>query len=283
MPALLSLGHPLVVPDLLGYAGTSKPADHAEYNCKAMSDDLYELIDSENLDKIIPVGHDWGSYMAQRLYLWRPERCAGLILLNVAYLPPNPDMPFDLDAVNNMTEKLYGYPTFAYWEVFAADDGPKLLLDHVENLFHLIHWDDDNAMKEVFCVRGQTRKLLQSATPDKHPLKPYALKPGFKQSFLDRMRRDGFDGPQCWYRATAQNIQSEAEKEIPKDNYLIRDPCLYISSTGDAVCRTDGMEHVKQLVPDLTTYIVEANHWGTYEKPGEVREHIANWLKEKYV
>ncbi|KAF2184221.1 alpha/beta-hydrolase [Zopfia rhizophila CBS 207.26] len=288
VPALLPLGFPLVIPDMLGYAGTSKPTDPKEYNSKSMSNDLYELVDSECFDKIIPVGHDWGSYMAQRVYLWRPERCVGLIILNVPYMPPDSSMPFNLDTVLDMTEKMYGYPSLAYWDVFAADDGPKLLLDNVENLYHLIHCNDesgpqDEAMKKVFCVRGATRNLLQTTKSQDVPLKPYARDPAFKKAFIDRMRRDGFEGPQCWYKAMARNVQFETEKEISKENLLIKNPCLYISSTGDAVCRTDRMEPVKQLVPDCTIKIVEANHWNTYEKPEEVREHIATWLKEKYM
>lgn len=282
VPALLSLGHPILVPDLLGYDGTSKPTDYREYNSKSMTDDLYELIDSEDINEIIPVGHDWGSYMAQRMYIWRPERCAGLVLLNVAYMPPSPDAAFNLDDILDMTEKYLGYPTLAYWDVSAADDGPKLLLEHVENLFHLIHWDDGEAMKKVFCTRGATRKLLQDTSPDKHPLKPYARKPGFKEAFLDRMRRDAFEAPQCWYKAMARNVQYETEKAIPENNLIIRQPCLYISCTQDAVCRTDGMGRVKQLVPNLTQHVVESNHWGCYEKPEETRNYIADWLREKY-
>lgn len=67
VPALLESGHPLVIPDLLGYDGTDKPTDIQAYNSKGMTDDVYELVDSEGLDKIIPAGHDWGSYFASRL------------------------------------------------------------------------------------------------------------------------------------------------------------------------------------------------------------------------
>lgn len=102
------------MPDLLGYDGTSKPTDMHDYNSKGMTDDVYEIIDAEKFDKIIPVGHDWGSWMAQRLYVYRPERCVGIILLNVAYMPPS-DTPFDLESTLNITEQAFGYPTFAYW------------------------------------------------------------------------------------------------------------------------------------------------------------------------
>lgn len=39
---------------------------------------------------------------------------AGLITLNVALMPTRSE-PFNLDAANTMTEKLIGYPMYAYW------------------------------------------------------------------------------------------------------------------------------------------------------------------------
>lgn len=281
VPALLNMGHPLLVPDLLAYNGTSKPTDVDAYNSKGMTDDLYEIIDTEGFEKIIPVGHDWGSWMAQRLHLWQPDRCAGMVLLNVAYMPPS-DQPFDLEATLTLTEQLFGYPTFAYWDVFAADDGPKLLHENAETLFHLIHWDDPEAMKKTFCTRGAMREMLQQSSPEQHALKPYAKQPNFKESWLNRMKRDGFEGPQCWYKALARNVQFESEKSIPKENLLVKEPCLFIGATGDAVCRQELMEPVRHLVPDLESHMVEANHWCTYEKPIVVRELIVVWLKNKF-
>lgn len=281
VPALKSLGHPIVVPDMLGYGGTSKPTDPNEYNSKLITQDLYELADAENFDKIIPVGHDWGAYVASRLYIWRPDRCAGLILLSVAYQPPA-GTPFNLAATLDFTEKIFGYPNLAYWELFAADDGPAVIRQNMETYFHLLHWDDPDAMLKVFCTRGATRKMVTEMKAEDIPLKPYAQQPGFKDAFIKRMTRDGFEGPQCYYQVVTKNFQHEAEKEIPKENFLVKVPCLYIGSTGDKVCRTDGMERVKDLVPDVEIHVVEANHWCSYEKPEEVRGYMAEWLKTRF-
>lgn len=282
VPALLPLGHPIVVPDMLGYDGTSKPKDPKEYSFKCVTRDLYEVADAEGLGTIIPVGHDWGSVMAQRLYIWRPERCAGLVLLNAAYQPPSGNA-FDLAGLLDLTEKRFGYPSSAYWELMGSDEGAAILQEHMETFFHLLHWDDPDAMKKVFCVRGATKRLVIESRPEDIPLKPYAQRPGFKEAWLKQFGRDGFEGPLCWYKAMLRNVQSEAEKEIPRENLLVKVPCLYISSTGDPVCRNDLMEPVRSLVPDLQTFpVVEGNHWITYEKPEEVRGHIAEWLKSKF-
>ena len=134
VPALLSSGHPLLIPDMLGYGGTSKPTATQEYNIKSLADDLYELFDSEGFAKVIAAGHDWGSLVSQRLYMFQPERVIGLILLSVAYVPfygADRSKGFDLEATNELSTKTFGYPRFAYWDLLAADDGPELLQKHV--------------------------------------------------------------------------------------------------------------------------------------------------------
>lgn len=53
------LGYGLIVPDLLGYGGTSKPADPKAYKHSLMSKDIVDIVDHEGIDKAIAVGHDW--------------------------------------------------------------------------------------------------------------------------------------------------------------------------------------------------------------------------------
>ena len=43
------------------------------------------MLDAEKVDKVIVASHDWGSAMAQRVYLFHPERCIGLVNFNVTY------------------------------------------------------------------------------------------------------------------------------------------------------------------------------------------------------
>lgn len=52
-------GYGLVIPDLLGYGGTDKPADTAAYQMSKMSTDLIEILENEKVEKVIAVGHDW--------------------------------------------------------------------------------------------------------------------------------------------------------------------------------------------------------------------------------
>jgi soluble epoxide hydrolase / lipid-phosphate phosphatase len=53
------LGYGIIVPDMLGYGGTSKPLDPKELVPSKVTKDLTEILDAEKVDKVIAIGHDW--------------------------------------------------------------------------------------------------------------------------------------------------------------------------------------------------------------------------------
>jgi soluble epoxide hydrolase/lipid-phosphate phosphatase len=280
IPYLQKTGYPLLIPDLLGYAGTDKPSDAALYNSRDISKDLIEIADHEGIRSIVSAGHDWGSYLASRVPLYFPDRVVGVILLNVAYIPPT-DQPFDLDQMNATMQEMFHHPIYAYWELFAAPDGPKVLGEHTESLYTVLHGDEEDWMIKMFSTRGAMREyLLQDKTV---PLKKYAQDPGLRETWLKRMQRDGFEGPQNWYCCMVQGYQFNVEKEIPKENYVIKVPLLYLACTKDTVCRPEVMEIAKQygLVPTLETKVIECAHWCTFEAPEQVGPAMAEWLERQ--
>ena len=142
-------GYGIVALDCLGYGGTSKPTDYKDYNFQHMSKDAIDILDHEKLGKVISLGHDWGCGSAQRLYNFHADRVTGLVMLNVAYIPPSPE-PFNLDRTIEATTQFFGYGTYVssfsrppnitnppqwYWKLFASDDGWKLMDEHRESLF----------------------------------------------------------------------------------------------------------------------------------------------------
>jgi soluble epoxide hydrolase/lipid-phosphate phosphatase len=49
----------MIVPDMLGYGGTSKPLHTKAYSGKSMAQDIYEILEHEKIDSALGVGHDW--------------------------------------------------------------------------------------------------------------------------------------------------------------------------------------------------------------------------------
>ena len=52
-------GYGLIVPDMLGYGGTAKPANAEEYKASLIVKDVVDILDGEKIQKVIVIGHDW--------------------------------------------------------------------------------------------------------------------------------------------------------------------------------------------------------------------------------
>ncbi|KAK0206880.1 Alpha/Beta hydrolase protein [Desarmillaria ectypa] len=76
----VQIGFRVVVPTMLGYGDTDKPADPAEYTTKKLCADLIALLDVLGIERAVVIGHDWGSYVASRMALWHPSRLLALVL-----------------------------------------------------------------------------------------------------------------------------------------------------------------------------------------------------------
>ena len=64
---LLPAGYGVIAPDLLGYGSSSKPTGVENYTMSAISADIVKILETEHLDKVIVLGHDFGVYLASRM------------------------------------------------------------------------------------------------------------------------------------------------------------------------------------------------------------------------
>ncbi|KAF2480510.1 Alpha/Beta hydrolase protein [Neohortaea acidophila] len=301
LPHMLKSPYPIILMDILGLGHSSKPTEPKMYNYKQQADSIAQILDHEGVGKektVIPIGHDWGSGVSQRFYLWHRERCLGLALLSLAYLIPNPD-PIDLDDLNKATARRFGYPQWEYWNFFTAPDAAQLMEADL-----LRFWEVNNGnypsnipgekgrdiwMREMFCTLGAMREYVAKQGKYKDftvDLKPYAKDPKLQKDFVERMKRDGFAAPVCYYHSLRDNTMLEEERHLSrsKESMTIDVPMLYIGQTGDWVCRTDLMGDAKDqgLVTDLEEKVVDAGHWVLYEKPQEIAEIISEWVNRKF-
>ncbi len=69
--------------DLKGFGLTDKPSD-GRYNTQVYSEQVLDLLDHYELDRVVLVGHSMGGAVAIRLALEHPERIAGLVLVGSA-------------------------------------------------------------------------------------------------------------------------------------------------------------------------------------------------------
>lgn len=276
---LVPAGYGVVAPDLLGYAGTSKPTDPAEYKMGAMTAELCDILDAEGLDKVISLGHDWGSRLAVMFYNLHPERVSGVIMVNVAYSGAERGNKFDLDAIIQQTEKMVGYGLLWYWKLFTAPDGPKLLKENADVLFDVMH--APQSWRQTLCVDGATRKAIETRGQGFDLTTPPYATPALKQAFVERFQRDGFEGPTCWYKSHVFNHQDD---EPNPANAVINVPSLFVGYTQDVVCLKEAILPVQAagLLPQLTNVTLEGGHWGLLEDPKAFGNTITEWLGKNY-
>jgi soluble epoxide hydrolase / lipid-phosphate phosphatase len=135
---IVPAGYGVIIPDCLGYGGSSKPTDPQAYNLVGLDNDLTNILDAVGIQKVISSGHDWGAGLAQRFYAYHPERCTGLITLNVP-VTPQPKAPIVLDQLALTTINLIGYFPGWYWYLFSDPvEGPTLLGQHIESSMPLM-------------------------------------------------------------------------------------------------------------------------------------------------
>ena len=82
-------------------------------------------------------------------------------------------------------------------------------------------------MKDFFTNPNAFEDYLNSDEPEPE-VREYAKDEKFRKYWVERLGRDGFEGAQCYYKATRENHQSASDAALPKENYKVNVPFLYI-------------------------------------------------------
>lgn len=265
----------VIAPDLLGYGGTSKPTDPAEYKLGLMAADLVEILDAEGVTKVISLGHDWGSRMAQLLYNLHPDRVSGLVMVNVPYQGAN-RAPFDLDAI--LAQPDHGALPW-YWKLFTAEDGARLLQDKAQTFFKVMH--APQSWPQTICTKGGTRKVLETEGEGFDlQTRPYATA-DLEKAFVNRMKRDGFEGPVCWYKSHVLGLQIN---EPNPDNAVVNVPTLFLGYSDEALNASVAIQGAQAagFLPQLTNITLKGAHWGLLDDPKAFGEAVSKWLDDNY-
>jgi len=284
IPHLTQLRLRIIVPDLLGYGGTSKPLDPELYNYRQMAEDVMEILDRERIDKIIPIGHDWGCYFCSRINMLYPERCVATVHIGIALLPRMTE-PVDMAQVEELSVQLVGHRRFAYWKLFTSPEAPQIFADHLESVWYALHGAPDHWVYEMFC-RDDAMKDFLLADRTEIPLKDYAQSEQMKEKWKQDMKTPGdWQAAFCWYQAFVQNVQIEEDKKLSPENAILKMPVLHIACDDDGVNPPKLAELVKQagLIPNVDIKVLHAGHWCPYEKPADIAKLIVNFVEERHL
>ncbi|CAE6454382.1 unnamed protein product [Rhizoctonia solani] len=125
----------LIIPDTLGYYGSSQPKDSEDYSTKRQSDDLEELIRHAGVsedEKIVVISHDWGAVTTGRLIQFKPNLAKGAITFCVPFFPPSPQYI----ALEKFSEQ---FPNMEYQVFFASPESTALLDANIDRFISVIY------------------------------------------------------------------------------------------------------------------------------------------------
>lgn len=84
IPIFAAAGHRVIVPDLLGFGRSDKPADETVYTFNFHRNMLRAFIETLDLRNITLVCQDWGGILGLTLPPYMPQRFSRLIVMNTA-------------------------------------------------------------------------------------------------------------------------------------------------------------------------------------------------------
>ncbi len=90
---LLLPSYRCIVPDLMGFGMSDKPAQEEAYSLAGHITMMAELVSRLKLNNLVVIGHDWGGPIGFGAAVQEPERCTHLIILNTMTEAPVKIMP----------------------------------------------------------------------------------------------------------------------------------------------------------------------------------------------
>lgn len=272
-------GYGLIIPDQLGYGGTSKPTATEVYAYSHLAHDMAEIVEHENVSKVVSIGHDWGSVVVSRLAnLYQAhKRYIGFGFLAVGYFPPDPDS--DYEQIKASMKEVVGYENIGYWAFFSEPDAPKLITNHIHSFIDLL-WPQEapGVWKDHFVATGAARKFISS---DKRVERLRTVTKQeydvIKTSFLS----GGLEGPVNYYKVMTSDVNQDDSKGIPKSLYTITKPVIFLGAERDGVGLPKLFKPaLDEFVPHLTSEILDSSHWIQFEYAEEVNAKLEKWLVE---
>ncbi|KAF8213944.1 Alpha/Beta hydrolase protein [Mycena galopus ATCC 62051] len=218
-------GFRVVVPDMLGYGGSSAPIDPAQYTTKRLARDLTALLTILGVSRAVVVGHDWGSFTAGRIALWHPDRVIALVLMSVPYTPP-------ALAPTTLVNVIARAPNLGY-QLFLASPEAAPVLEANLPYFLTITFHSPSAPTD-FTPKGAMRAIITSPpSPAAVAAMPCVLKDDAFRAYLHAFRARGLTGPTNYYRTTLLRCTEEAEASAPASSGS--PPTLSLSPTLDVL------------------------------------------------
>ncbi|KAG6861814.1 hypothetical protein C0995_011696 [Termitomyces sp. Mi166 len=199
-------GYGLIVPDMLGYGGTDKPAVATDYRLGLVAQDLVDILDSEKIDKAVAVGHDWGSGVVSRLANYFPDRFIAFAFLAVGYVAPS---TIKFEEAYAQASKLAGRELMGYWYFFSEEGAPELIKKNIDSFYSLMLPDDPKLWITDLTPGGACKAWIEGNKTTK--LASYLSKNEIEKHKTELLK-GGLTGPVNYYKIRVFDLDLEDTK-----------------------------------------------------------------------
>ncbi|KAI1788084.1 alpha/beta-hydrolase [Ganoderma leucocontextum] len=268
-------GYGIIVPDCLGYGGSSKPTDYKEFRHKLISQDLVDIINTEGLQSVIGIGHDWGSALLSNLAVWHPDRFIAFAWIALSFTPANP-VSMNFDKLLPILKEKMGSETYGYWAFFVTPEAPDIVAKNIDSFLDLTYPKDPETWKHWLGPLGKIEEWVstnrRAERPDWFSEQEYAAA---REGFL----RNGLQSPMNYYKTMVFDANIEDNKALPEGRNHIKKPALFVAATRDQVCRADvGKGSMAQWVPHAEIVELESGHWVQLEASEQLNQTLESWI-----
>jgi len=284
---LVRRGYRTIAPDLLGYGGTSKPTDVKEYSKLKICQALVELLEHENIhQKIVVVGHDWGSALTFRFVQYFPEKVKCWITLCVPPSRPGQpgESPPDFEAI--IKQRL---PHLGYQLYFMSDEFSHEINKYRKALILLLYLHTERGLEgpimERFArLKGQSfvgiHVLQKQIKEVGKQLENIEIKDPEISYVLSEFEMGGLLGPLSWYKTREIDHSDEQARSLPA-TFPADIPCLFLGASKDpAFPPTLFTERAKtKLFPggNIDTLVIRDGNHFMHQDPA-LRAHVSQAL-----
>jgi pimeloyl-ACP methyl ester carboxylesterase len=289
LPVFAALGLRAIAPDMRGYGQSSVYQRHEDYALEQTVGDMIELLDALGRERVVWVGHDWGSPVVWSLASHHPERCRAVANLCVPYIARG-FAPVNFVPLVDRTVYLEAEFPAGQWEYmyFYEENFPKAQTVFEANVA--------NTVKAIFRAGSPSGKGKPARTalvrrdggwfggagqaPDV-PADGSVLTEADLHKYVAALERNGFFGPNSWYMNHARNVEFATRT---RNGGKLELPVLFLHGAYDYTCQTVTSrlaEPMRQDCTDLTEVVVQSGHWMAQERPTAVNAALVKWLAIK--
>ncbi|KAI5364469.1 hypothetical protein J4E82_011411 [Alternaria postmessia] len=273
-------GYGIVAPDMLGTGGTDNPEDLESFTFKRTASEMVELLECEGVGRVVGVGHDIGSGQLSRIENYYPDRLSALAFLTLGYSPPGTDFTSaTIDASDEASRALFGYPLLQYWHFNAEDRAPAIADQHLDALYNIAYGADVNYVRNISEPGALEQWLLADG-------RIFFYNEFLTEVTLDQWRtimlaQGGMEGSFKWYRAMMRGYNTADEQALMASiDPTVTKRSLFIVGDNDPLAIPNlQLNQTTPYLPYLTVRTAPTRHFMQAEAARDVNRHLHDFLR----